>query len=112
MILVQHAGQLKVCCLERKKEKRKKKLCRLSSSQLVQTAASTAGLPTDGLPGLSAHPAVVPFVQGSLMLLGTGCSLALLLALGSRNKRTAGKLPAHAAVMMAGAISLWTVVML
>lgn len=78
----------------------------------MQTAASTAGLPTDGLPGLSAHPAVVPFVQGSLMLLGTGCSLALLLALGSRNKRTAGKLPAHAAVMMAGAISLWTVVML
>ena len=78
----------------------------------LQVTASTAGLPADNLPGLAAHPAVVPFVQGSLLMLGTACSLALLLALGSRNKRTATQLPAHAAVMLAGAISLWTVVLL
>ncbi|KAI7846028.1 hypothetical protein COHA_000565 [Chlorella ohadii] len=79
---------------------------------VLQVTASTAGLPADNLPGLAAHPAVVPFVQGSLLMLGTACSLALLLALGSRNKRTATQLPAHAAVMLAGAISLWTVVLL
>ncbi|KAL4439939.1 hypothetical protein ABPG75_002940 [Micractinium tetrahymenae] len=73
---------------------------------LAYVGAASLGLPPDTVPGLAAHPAVVAFLQGSLVLLGTGGSLALLYALTSRRRRTVRHAGAHAAIMAAVAISL------
>lgn len=76
----------------------------------MQVGAASLGLPPDALPGLAAHPAVVSFLQGSLMLLGSGGSLALLYALISRRRRTVGHAGAHAAIMAAVAAGLWLLI--
>lgn len=41
------------------------------------------GLSADSAPGLAAHPAVVTFLQGGLLALGTSGSLVLLAMLNS-----------------------------
>lgn len=75
-----------------------------------QVGAASLGLPPDTLPGMAAHPAVVSFLQGSLMLLGSGCSLALLRALISRRGRTIRHAGVHSAIMAAVAVGLWLLV--
>lgn len=81
------------------------------SSLRLQVGAGMAALPADGIPAVAAHPAVVPFVQGSVLLLGTACSLALMLGLSSSRRRTANLTWAHSLVLLAAAASLWGVVL-
>lgn len=76
----------------------------------MQVGAASLGMPADTAPGLAAHPAVVSFLQGSLMLLGSSCSLALLYALTSRGGRNVGHAGAHAAIMAAVAAGLWLLI--
>ncbi|KAL4421116.1 hypothetical protein ABPG77_001511 [Micractinium sp. CCAP 211/92] len=83
----------------------------LTEAGLVgQVGAASLGMAADTAPGLAAHPAVVSFLQGSLMLLGSSCSLALLYALTSRGGRSVGHAGAHAAIMAAVAAGLWLLI--
>lgn len=76
-------------------------------------------MPAESLPALSAHAAVVSFVQGSLLLLGSGGSLLLLASYcgalnGGRSQRRAKaqalRYAEHSAILLLVAASLWVTV--
>lgn len=91
-----------------------------------QTAAAQLaplGLRLHDVPVLAAHPAVVAFIQGSLMMLGTGASLALLAARTSGTGTAAGaraggssrgsrqRAWGHASVMLLTSLTLWLAIL-
>lgn len=68
------------------------------------------GLHLPSLPGVAAHPAVVGFVQGGLLLGGACASLALLAARSGRGggrRQAAKRTWSHSAIMGTTALTLW-----
>jgi len=85
---------------------------------LLQPSSSVLSL-SAATPVLVAHPAVIAFLQGCLLTLGTGASLYLLSALSSTtsssrsSSRAAARcrLRAHSMVLLAASVPLWFAVL-
>lgn len=79
----------------------------MQSASPVQVAAATFGMEAPWLPTLSAHPAVVSFVQGGTLVAGAALSLGLTRKIGAQPWRV---LLPQCALIVAFTAGLWPLI--